>query len=534
MVAQLLLFQISFLETQSYELGGNNRITTDNIDISSYTNVSLSVAFAAAGPDSGDDLWLDISYDNGTTWLATDRIKLVDGFGNADIDIGNTNAVDPTTVGTNPYTISIAPSETQIRVRLRASGLDAGDYYYVDDIILSGDTCISVCTPTHSISGFTPTSGPVGTDVIITGSGFTNMSTVEFDGISSTSVTFVDANTLVAEVPFGAGTGVVTVIENACNVDTVGDFTLIEYNGNCGSLDDLIMTEIYDHVSGSLGYIEVYNGTGATINLTNYFIRRYGSLANYTANDFTDYTFTPGVTTIADGEILIGKISSDTDVISPPQGPDFSFGNAGFSGINGDDIFELRDNNGVIDVYQVPNSNVGYTARRRTNTAGPNAATPGGNPSDWLPHNTTESITDLGLFPYVGLSNFPIVNTSPSDVTMCSDQAVFNASASPGASGTLTYQWYFNEGDGVATGWNPVTSGDFPLCTSVTGETSNQLTLGTGFANYNNYQFYCLVIENGSCSTASDAAQIKLEVAIWSSAGWSTLPSIDKVAIINR
>lgn len=516
-----------FFGTQSYQLGGSNQIITDNIDISPYTNVSLSVAFASLGTDNGDDLFLDISYDNGVTWTGTGSIKLMDGYSNANLNVGDTNASDPTTVATNPWVVNIAPTETQIKVRLRGTSLGGGEYYYVDDIILSGDTCVIPCTPTHSVLGFTPTSGPVGTEVAITGTGFTALTEVKFDGINAASITFIDANTLIAEVPTGSSTGIITVTEAACDVDST-EFTVILNDGNCGSLNQLIMTEIYDHDGGSLGYIEVYNGTGATINLTNYFIRRYGSNTNYLANDFTDYAFAPGVTTIADGAVIYGKISSDADVATP----DFNYGNAGFSGINGDDIFELRNSTGVIDVYQVPNNNIGFTARRSVTTAGPNSTSPGGNPTDWT-HNTTESTADLGLFPFVGLSNFPVVNTSPSDVTMCSPQAVFTATASPSASGTLTYQWYYNEGDGVATGWTIVSPGDFPLAT-ISGEASNQLTIGYGFANYNNYQFYCLVTEDGACSTASDAAQIKLDVAIWSSSGWSSSPSLDKMVIIDH
>lgn len=521
--------------TQSYELTGNHRVITDNVDLTAYTNVSLSVAFAATGPDAGDDLYLDISYDDGVNWFAADRIKLVDGFGNTNLNVGDTNALDPTTVGSNPYSITIAPSETQIRLRLRASGVEAGEYYYVDDIILSGDTCVTPCTPTHSVTNFIPNTGPVGTNVTITGTGFTNLTAVEFDGIASTNVTFIDANTLIAEVPNGASTGVITVIDEfLCEIDTT-DFTVIFNSGNCGSIDDLIITEIYDHSSGSLGYIEVYNGTGTAINVSNYFIRRYGSNANYVANSFTDYFFstgTPSVTSIADGEILIGKISSDADVLPPAQGPDFSFGNAGFSGINGDDIFELRDPSGVIDVYQVPNGTPGYTARRRLDTAGPITTSPGGDPSQWFPHSTSPNTSDLGNYPFVGLSNFPIVNTSPVDVTMCSSQAQFTAAASPGDGGTLAYEWYYNEGDGISNSWTQII-GNFPLAT-VTGETTNTLTIGNGFANYNNYQFYCLVTENGACATASDVAQIQLDVAVWTASGWSSAPTIDKMVVIDH
>jgi hypothetical protein len=66
-------------------------------------------------------------------------------------------------------------------------------------------------TVTFGITGFSPTSGPVGTVVTITGIGFTNPSTVQFGGVSSNNVTFVSPSKLKATVPAGARTSTITV-----------------------------------------------------------------------------------------------------------------------------------------------------------------------------------------------------------------------------------------------------------------------------------------------------------------------------------
>jgi len=133
--------------TNSLQIKGTDEQNVDpyielsNIDISTYSNVKLWIYFAANGPDSGDDLWIDISYDDGTSWTST---KLVDGYSNANLNFGDTNASDPTTVSPNPYSIDIADSETQIKVRVRfdenSGKNNTGDYYYVDDIKLEGET----------------------------------------------------------------------------------------------------------------------------------------------------------------------------------------------------------------------------------------------------------------------------------------------------------------------------------------------------------------------------------------------------------
>lgn len=123
---------------KSYRLELSQILTMNNIDISGYTSVVLSVAFAGAGPDSGEDLFMDISYDNGLTWTGTGSIKLVDGYSNTPIDINTTNASNPTTVGSNPWPTNIGASETQISVRFRCIGLDGSEYYYIDDVKLTG------------------------------------------------------------------------------------------------------------------------------------------------------------------------------------------------------------------------------------------------------------------------------------------------------------------------------------------------------------------------------------------------------------
>jgi hypothetical protein len=118
--------------------GSNSAVTFDNIDISDYTSVVLSVAFSCSGVDSDDDLYLDISYNDGSTWTGTGSVKLVDGYSNANILFGNTNASNPTTVAANPWTVNIGASETQIRIRLRYDSGASGEYYYIDDVKLSG------------------------------------------------------------------------------------------------------------------------------------------------------------------------------------------------------------------------------------------------------------------------------------------------------------------------------------------------------------------------------------------------------------
>ena len=60
------------------------------------------------------------------------------------------------------------------------------------------------------ITSFTPTSGPIGTLVTITGSGLTQATTVKFGTVKATTFTVVSDSEVTADVPTGA-TGTVTI-----------------------------------------------------------------------------------------------------------------------------------------------------------------------------------------------------------------------------------------------------------------------------------------------------------------------------------
>jgi hypothetical protein len=120
-------------------------------------NVSVSVAFSADGPDQDDDLYLDVSHDNGATWNGAGSAKLVDGFDDADVAFGATSATNPATVGANPYTFSVSAAETRIALRVRfderATTTNLNDRYYVDSVRLRGTPVPGANAPTISNYG---------------------------------------------------------------------------------------------------------------------------------------------------------------------------------------------------------------------------------------------------------------------------------------------------------------------------------------------------------------------------------------------
>jgi len=78
-----------------------------------------------------------------------------------------------------------------------------------------------------TITGFSPTSGPVGTSVTIDGSGFTGATDVKFNGTSVGSGFAVNSDTqITATVPSGATTGPISVITPAGTGTSANSFTV--------------------------------------------------------------------------------------------------------------------------------------------------------------------------------------------------------------------------------------------------------------------------------------------------------------------
>jgi hypothetical protein len=80
-------------------------------------------------------------------------------------------------------------------------------------------------TPTLSIIGFSPTSGPTGTVVTISGRGFNASSTIRFHGTLASHVTHVSSTQVKATVPASATTGTITVTNTTAPAGTATSAT---------------------------------------------------------------------------------------------------------------------------------------------------------------------------------------------------------------------------------------------------------------------------------------------------------------------
>jgi hypothetical protein len=108
-----------------------------------------------------------------------------------------------------------------------------------DETITAADSCTNGCFFGHNvtsgivqgggaaptITSFTPTAGPVGTTVTITGTNLTGATSVKFNGVSAT-ITSNTATQIVTKVPTGATTGPITVTTASGTATSATNFTV--------------------------------------------------------------------------------------------------------------------------------------------------------------------------------------------------------------------------------------------------------------------------------------------------------------------
>lgn len=163
--------------------------------------------------------------------------------------------------------------------------------------------------PLHTVTGFSPTSGPVGTSVTITGTGFSTTpanNTVRFNGNIAT-VTASTATSITAIVPAGDATGFIAVVVNSLTVLS---------NPNVFNVDPTITG--FTPSSGAIGTSVTITGTNFDAVPGGNTVRFNGTAATVTASTATSIT-----TTVPVGAIT-GPISVTRNSITGTSASNFS------------------------------------------------------------------------------------------------------------------------------------------------------------------------------------------------------------------
>ncbi len=303
----------TFIDTHSLRLkNGAETVEFDNVPISGFENVNISVAYASSGVDSNEDLYMDISYDGGISYQ--DTVKLIDGYNNLDLDINTLSTNDRTPQGQNPYIFSVPTGKTSVKIRFRGTELEAGEYFYIDDVILSRNAC-NVCEePTKDALFYSssPTNliGVKATLKWTSGDG-TNRIVVMRE---AQEVSFVptDNTSYTASSSFGSGT------------DVSGNGEYVIYNGNGSSI------EVTNLTPGTLYYVKIYeyschagtenyytSGTPASDSFYSRPKKASAFESLCTTNDSVELTWSPPTAGNIDGYLIVARQEKTPHSVNP-------------------------------------------------------------------------------------------------------------------------------------------------------------------------------------------------------------------------
>jgi len=457
----------------------------NGIDASPFINLSLSLGIRKSTlAEDGSGLLIETSTD-GIIWTSL-FVSLPTGSGTAAWHFTSPTGIIPN-----------APS-----LQIRITALNSTEFR-LDDIHLNG----FLPCPTQ-ITSFSPSSGPVGTFVTITGSGFATANQVMFNGVSANTFQILSDTLLTAVVPPGAGSGSIQILTTCVSSSSV-DYLLIDFscafNGS-----NLILSELCDPINNyqTDRFIEIYNPTSQAIQLDGWTVR---AIANYLECE----------TWILSGHIQPGEAMT-CGYSNPINGGSHDFVLEGWNGNlpgsccsfwNGNrrDGATLYHGTSRIDLALYENSPVSWfgdhSLQRLDTICNPN---PIENPSEW---SIGQAVLNAGYPPSspgghnthcTGIP--PEILIHPLSQQVCENEDVsFTVSATGGAP-PYGFQWMELDTTGI---WQVITAGGYYAVNS--SGTGSILTISGVPSALNQQQYYCKVLNIGEgCWRASNAFSLEV------------------------
>ncbi|NMH28212.1 choice-of-anchor D domain-containing protein [Flavobacterium silvaticum] len=484
----------------------------------------------------------------GTAALNLTGVPLVSisGTNASDFTVSTQPPVSSIAVGANTvFAITFNPTAQGYRtatVSISNNDSDENPYTFKID---GNATCNT------STNVITPTSGPVGTEVTITASA-NNLTgaTAVFNGVSA-SVTQISSTQIKVIVPAGATTGTL-ITTNSQGCQASNPFTVINNvtNGCQGTntASELFISEVTDASYGGLSYIEIYNGTGAAVNLSSYSLQFFanGNSTSYSSQALSGtlnngQTYVVSTSTSGSECPVTGGNGSLATLATSISGVNFSDTSTGDTTVGHDHIALFKsavkiDSWGTYmnQSWAVP-LNIGDRGAdfRRKNTAtvpNPTYSNSDWNVSDWLGSGLSScSVNDysnIGSYDFPS-GNPPVITQQPVVAGSCKG-ATITVAANEGYAGgnALTYQWYAVPPNTAS--WTLLTNaGLYSGVNTAVLSISNVSTLA-------GYQFYCQVNENtATCYTATNAIKVSAaNVVTWNGSAWNPVSGPDSTSIV--
>ncbi len=347
----------------------------------------------------------------------------------------------------------------------------------------------------HTITSFTPTSGPIGTPVAITGTNFSTtpaQNIVEFQFDQAATVSASTTTTINTEVPALAVTGRISVTRHCIEVQSAANFTI-----TTGALPTITS---FTPTSGNVGTSVTITGTNFSAIPANNTVRFNGTTAVATASTTTSITTTvpAGATT---GKITVtvagntATSATDFNVTAPSLPTITSFsptsGAIGTTVIITGTNFSATAANNTVRFNGTLATATASTTTSITTTVPAGAGT--GKITVVVAGNTATSATDFTVTTAAGI----VINPQPQSISTCEGSIETFSIDATGAT-SITYQWQKFNGTIYA---NISNGGGYA------GVTTKSLSVNTN-GNFGAGEYRCRVSGNATPDVFSQAATL--------------------------
>jgi hypothetical protein len=245
-------------------------------------------------------------------------------------------------------------SDSQI-VATAPSGAPTGPIFVTEAGIAARSTAYFNVSNIN-VNSVSPTAGPTGTQVTVSGVGFGSSqgsSTLSFNGTSATSISTWTDSQIVATVPSSSTTGPVKVVNSGASSNTTINFTV----------DNVVVTSV-NPATAPAGTQAQINGSGFGSTQGSVTINNYSaSVVNWSASQIT--VTAPNVVTTGPVKVTAGGVASNTDIslsivgpkitsISPTSGPvgtQVTVQGSTFGATQGSSTISFNGTNGTVNSW---------------------------------------------------------------------------------------------------------------------------------------------------------------------------------------